>query len=61
MTTTTTSNTTTDDRIPPTTEITTKSTIEIELATPKPTDTALASTASTSEIDNDSASDAATF
>ena len=61
VTTTTTSRTTTDDNIPPTTEITTKSAIEIEFATPNATETALASTARTSEIDSDNASDAATF
>ena len=37
----TTTSTTTDDSIPPTTEITTKSTIEIELATPNATDDGL--------------------
>ena len=61
VTTTTTSRTTIDDSMPPTTEMTTKSTIEIELATPNATETALASTASTSEMDSESASEATTF
>src|SRR5829696_137362 len=55
VTTITTIRTTTDDSMPPTTEMTTKSTIEIELATPNATETALASTASTSEMDSESA------
>ena len=53
--------TTADDRTPPSTEITTKSAIEIVWSSPNPTDTVLASTARTTEIDSDSATAAARF
>ena len=51
----------TDDRTAPITEITTKSAIEIVFCRLKPTAIALARTASTSEIDSDSASEATRF
>ena len=53
--------TTIEDRKPPTTEITTKSAIEIVFSRPKPTEITLASTASTSEIESDREIDAARF
>ncbi len=53
--------TTIDERNPPTTEITTKSAIEIVFSRPKPTEITLARIASTSEIESDSEIDAARF
>ena len=53
--------TTTDEMIAPITEITMKSTSEIDCVPPNAPDTALASTASTAEIDSESTIAAPTF